>query len=119
MSYRNDYGGGDRRGGYGSGGSRFSGNPRPSFGGGGRGGGRFGGGGRGGSRSGFDNPGQNLKQVSWDSYTLVPFEKHFYNPHPNIANTDPRDVEQFRTSKEISIQRYEIDFYTPTDADKT
>ncbi len=35
----------------------------------------------------------------------MPFEKHFYNPHPNLINADPRDVEKYRHGKEISIVR--------------
>jgi len=72
-----------------------------SFGG---GGGYGGGGGRGGGGGG-GNPGSRLSKVKWDSYNLVPFEKHFYNPHPNLLNKDPRDIEQYRKDKEISIQR--------------
>ena len=53
------------------------------------------------------NPGENLRRVKWDQYTLVPFEKHFYNPHPNIVSADPRDVEKFRFEKEIMIVRGE------------
>jgi superfamily II DNA/RNA helicase len=34
---------------------------------------------------------------------LVPFEKHFYNPHPNVINADLRAVEKFRFEKEITI----------------
>ena len=73
-------------------------------GGGGYGGGGGGGYGGGGSR-GKQNPGENLRKVKWDNYTLVPFEKHFYNPHPNLANADPKDVEKFRMEKEITIVR--------------
>lgn len=99
-------GGGDRRGG-GSFGGRGGGDRR---GGGGYGGGRGGGRGGydrdgGGSRS-FDNPGQNLRSVDWQSYDLIPFEKNFYAPHPNIRDAEPREVEKFRAAKEISIQRY-------------
>ena len=50
-------------------------------------------------------PGENLRKPRWDNYTLVPFEKHFYNPHPNLINADPRDVDRYRYEKEISIQR--------------
>ena len=105
------YGGGDRRGG-GSFGGRGGGDRR---GGGGYGGGRGGGGGDrggyggGGSRS-FDNPGQNLRSVDWQSFDLIPFEKNFYAPHPNIRDAEPREVEKFRAEKEISIQRY-VNFY--------
>lgn len=106
--------GGDRRGG---GGGRFDhGGGRGRGGGGGRGGFR-GGNDRFGDRGGFDRrgggggnfgksgPGQSLRQVAWDEYTLVPFQKDFYNPHPNISNADPRDVEKFRNEQQISIQR--------------
>ena len=130
-----DYGGGDRRGGGGdrrggSFGGRGGGGGRGGYGGGDRdrrGGGSFGGrgggdrrggggygGGRGGGRGGFDgggsrsfdNPGQNLRSVDWQSFDLIPFEKNFYAPHPNIRDAEPREVEKFRAAKEISIQRY-------------
>ena len=35
----------------------------------------------------------------------MPFEKHFYNPHPNLVNADPKDVERYRIEKEITIVR--------------
>ena len=62
----------------------------------GGGGGGYGGGcGRGGGGGG-GNPGSRLGKVKWDNYNLVPFEKHFYNPHPNLINRDPREIEQYR-----------------------
>ena len=71
--------------------------------GGGGGGGRFGGG-SGGQGGSFKNkqPGESLRQPKWDQYSLVPFEKHFYNPHPNLLNADRREVEKFRSDKEIN-----------------
>ena len=84
-----------------------------SFGGGRPGGGRGGGSdrGRGGGGGGFggwkgEKPkqaGDSLRKPHWDSYSLVPFEKSFYNPHPDILNADPRDVEHYRHDKEITI----------------
>ena len=59
----------------------------------------WGGGGKGGQ------PGGNLRKPKWDQYTLVPFEKHFYNPHPNLLNPDPKAVEAYRADKEITIVR--------------
>lgn len=50
-------------------------------------------------------PGESLRKPRWDEYTLVPFEKHFYNPHPNLLNMDPRDVEKYRADKEITVLR--------------
>ena len=51
------------------------------------------------------NPGANLRRPKWDQYTLVPFEKNFYNPSPNLLNMSPRDVEKYRGEREITIQR--------------
>ena len=34
---------------------------------------------------------------------MVPFEKRFYTPHPNVVNADPRMVEKFRFEKEIMV----------------
>ena len=112
-------GGGRDRGFGGGGGGRGFGGGGGGFGGGGggrfgdRGGGGFGGGGGGfgggggrfGGGGGGSNPGGNLRKPKWDSYTLVPFEKNFYNPHPNILNMNPRDVEKYRGEREITIQR--------------
>jgi superfamily II DNA/RNA helicase len=91
--------------GFGSGGGRSfdsSGGDRGRFGSDRRGGGG-GFGDRGGPMRSKSNPGEHLRRVKWDQYTLVPFQKHFYTPHPNIVNADPRAVEKFRFDKEISI----------------
>jgi superfamily II DNA/RNA helicase len=50
-------------------------------------------------------PGENLRKPHWDNFALVPFERNFYNPHPNLLNADPRDVEAYRAKKEITIMR--------------
>ena len=50
-------------------------------------------------------PGENLRKPRWDNFTLVPFDKHFYNPSPNLVNADPREVEKYRADKEITIVR--------------
>ena len=92
-------------------GSRGFGNDRGRFGSDrGYGGDRGGGGGYGGDRGGFgsrgkQNPGGNLRKVKWDNYDLVPFKKHFYDPHPNCLNADPKDVERYKMEKEITIVR--------------
>ena len=92
--------GGDRRGG-GFGGDRRGGGSfgdrRGGFG--DRRGGGFGGGGSG----GHGDPGKNLRRPKWDEYQLVPFEKKFYNPHPHLANANPKDVEAYRNEREITV----------------
>ena len=46
-----------------------------------------------------------MRKPVWDSYSLVPFEKKFYNPHQDIVNASPRDVESYRHEKEITVIR--------------
>lgn len=46
-----------------------------------------------------------MRKPVWDSYSLVPFEKKFYNPHPDIVNASSRDVESYRHEKEITVIR--------------
>nr|CAD7569718.1 unnamed protein product [Timema californicum] len=64
-------------------------------------GGVGGGGGRGGGRR---QPGATLRKPHWDLSRLQPFRKDFYVPHPDIANRSSQDVEEFRSSKEITLK---------------
>ena len=43
--------------------------------------------------------------MDWNKHSLVPFEKHFYAPHPNIKDAHPRDVEKFRSENQITVMR--------------
>ena len=91
-------GGGYGGGGYGGGGGGYGGGGYGGGYGGGRGGG-FGGGGRGG-----DNLGASLQKVSWDQAELTPFEKSFYVEDPRVSERSDREVEEFRRSKEMTLQ---------------
>lgn len=86
MSY-----GGDRR--YGS-------SSGSSYGGSSRGGG-FGGGGGGGDRMG--GLGNKLRAPDWSRTTLVPFQKNFYQEHPDVAAMTPEEVDRFRRENEMQI----------------
>jgi len=55
----------------------------------------------------YNDPGQKLKKPQWNEYTLVPFQKNFYQPHSRQANMDPRQAEEFRKQNEITVQRGE------------
>ena len=46
-----------------------------------------------------------MRRPKWDQFQLVPFEKHFYNPAPHLANANPKDVERYRFNREITIVR--------------
>lgn len=88
---------------FGGGGSRFGG------GGGGGGGGRFGGsgGGFGGGKKEFSG-GQNMRRPNWDSMSLQPFNKDFYNPHPSVLGRSPYEVEEYRNQHEITVSGVEV-----------
>lgn len=60
-----------------------------------RSGGRFG---------GRSQNGQGLRTVEWDRKTLQPFKKDFYVAHPVVKNRSPYEVQQFRNSKEITVE---------------
>ncbi|XP_050672099.1 ATP-dependent RNA helicase p62 isoform X2 [Leptidea sinapis] len=94
-----------------NGGSKFGG----KFNSGGGGGSRFGGGGSGGKfgGGGFGNKkeftgGQNMRRPNWDSMSLQPFNKDFYNPPPSVLNRSPYEVEEYRNQHEITISGVDV-----------
>ncbi|CAH0546381.1 unnamed protein product [Brassicogethes aeneus] len=88
-------GGGNFRGGRENGFSNGGGN---RFGGGGGGGSRFGGGGR------QNTNGNGLRKPEWNSKVLQPFKKDFYVPHDAVAKRSTFEVDQYRQTKEITIE---------------
>lgn len=100
-SRNGSYGGG--AGGGGGGGNRFR------SGGGGMGGGsRFGNGRSGGGGMGSGQAGGRLRKPNWDTKTLRPFKKDFYVAHPAVASRSPYEVEQYRRSKEITVDGRDV-----------
>lgn len=68
--------------------------------------GSYGGGGRYSSGSGgSDGNFQKLRKPQWNEYTLVPFQKNFYQPHPKQANMNANEAAEFRKTNEITVQR--------------
>lgn len=103
--------GGERKFGSSNGSSRFS-NGGSKFGGSGGGGGgggsRFGGSGGGfGGKKDFTG-GQNMRRPNWDSMSLQPFNKDFYNPHPTVLSRSPYEVEEYRGQHEITVSGVEV-----------
>ncbi|XP_013172355.1 PREDICTED: ATP-dependent RNA helicase p62 isoform X2 [Papilio xuthus] len=92
----------------GSGGSKF-GNHGSKFGGGGGGGGsRFGNsGGYGGGKKEFSG-GQNMRRPNWDTMSLQPFNKNFYNPPPEVLKRSSYEVEEYRNKHEITVSGLDI-----------
>ncbi|XP_045486899.1 ATP-dependent RNA helicase dbp2 isoform X1 [Pieris rapae] len=83
----------------------------------GRGGSRgFGGRDRGGRdgrddfRSNFKNeqPGGALRKIRWDTITLTPFQKNFYNPHPNVQMRSMAEVEAYRSQHQITVKGRDV-----------
>ncbi|XP_051939490.1 probable ATP-dependent RNA helicase DDX5 [Hippocampus zosterae] len=69
---------------------------------------RFGGGG-GGSRGGpppakFGNPGERLRKRHWNLDELPKFQKDFYQEHPDVTQRMLQEVEQYRSSKEVTVK---------------
>lgn len=89
----------------GTGGGYGGGAPNRFRNGGANGGSRFGGGGRG-QNSG--PAGNRLRKPNWDMKNLRPFKKDFYVAHPSVANRSPYEVDQFRRSKEITVEGREV-----------
>ncbi|PWZ02726.1 ATP-dependent RNA helicase DBP2 [Testicularia cyperi] len=52
----------------------------------------------------MSNLGSNLGAVDWQSVDLVPFEKNFYVEDPRVAQRQERDVQEYRRSKQMTIQ---------------
>ncbi|XP_044749664.1 ATP-dependent RNA helicase p62-like isoform X2 [Coccinella septempunctata] len=55
------------------------------------------------SNSGGWKDQNGLQTINWDTKNLMPFEKNFYEPHPAVKKRSPYEVEQYRQSKEITI----------------
>ncbi|XP_070379909.1 probable ATP-dependent RNA helicase DDX17 isoform X2 [Dermacentor albipictus] len=71
----------------------------------------WGGGGdrRGGSGSYRNSqPGGNLRKPDWDRIQLQPFQKNFYQEHPNTANRSPAEVDAYRQANEITVKGREV-----------
>jgi hypothetical protein len=49
-------------------------------------------------------PGGSLRKPHWDLSRLQPFRKDFYVPHPDVANKPQHEVEEYRSSKEITLK---------------
>lgn len=47
---------------------------------------------------------QNLRDVEWSTKTLRPFSKNFYVPHPTVSNRSDTEVDQYRSSKKITVE---------------
>ncbi|XP_029833449.1 probable ATP-dependent RNA helicase DDX17 isoform X2 [Ixodes scapularis] len=72
----------------------------------------WGGGGGGGNRGSGSyrnsQPGGNLRKPDWDRMQLQPFQKNFYQEHPNTANRPMSEVDAYRQANEITVKGREV-----------
>ncbi|XP_028036285.1 ATP-dependent RNA helicase p62 isoform X1 [Bombyx mandarina] len=73
----------------------------------GNGGNRFGGSGGFGGKKEFSG-GQNMRRPDWDSVSLQPFNKNFYDPHPTVLKRSPYEVEEYRNNHEVTVSGVEV-----------
>ena len=107
--------GGSYGGGYstsGGGGGGYGGAPTYGGGGGGYGGSSYGGGsgggGYGGSGGGGGGLGSNLQQIDFKNTELAHFEKDFYIEHPDVVARSEREAQEWRASKQISVDGTDV-----------
>ncbi|KAL1517712.1 hypothetical protein ABEB36_001444 [Hypothenemus hampei] len=55
-----------------------------------------------GNRSG--SAGGRMREVNWDNKQLHPFKKDFYQEHETIQSRSDYEVDQFRSSKQITVE---------------
>lgn len=67
-----------------------------------------GGGGRGSGSYRNSQPGGNLRKPDWDRLQLQPFQKNFYQEHPNTASRPMSEVEAYRQANEITVKGREV-----------
>lgn len=71
-------------------------------------GGGGGGGGRGSGSYRNSQPGGNLRKPDWDRMQLQPFQKNFYQEHPNTTNRPMSEVDAYRQANEITVKGREV-----------
>lgn len=64
-------------------------------------GGGFGGGRMGGKR---DQPGGNLRRPDWSQIKLMPIQKDFYQPLPQVQARSSHEIDAYRQAKEVTVR---------------
>ncbi|XP_072030941.1 uncharacterized protein [Amphiura filiformis] len=60
----------------------------------------------------FDDQ-DSLREPHWDEMTLTPFEKNFYNEHPDVVNRTEEEIDEFRSSKDITVRSRNVNTPRP------
>lgn len=53
-------------------------------------------------------PGEHLRRVRWEDYTLTPFQKNFYRPCESVSQRTPQEIEHFCHKFEITTKGHDV-----------
>lgn len=75
-----------------------------------RGGGASSGGDRfsGGGGKNQQQPGERLRRVRWENYSLIEFEKNFYSPCESVLRRTEQEIERFHRKNEITCKGKDV-----------
>lgn len=63
-----------------------------------------------GSNSRQSDLGQSLRKPQWSSEELPPIKKNFYEPHANVVNRHPREVQIYREAHKITVSSPDVPY---------
>lgn len=53
-------------------------------------------------------PGERLRRVKWEDYSLIEFQKNFYSPCESVLHRTPQEIERFQRKNEITIKGKDV-----------
>lgn len=53
-------------------------------------------------------PGENLRRVRWEDYSLIPFQKNFYSPCESVLQRTEQEIERFQRKNEITTIGHDV-----------
>lgn len=60
------------------------------------------------NRNQQSQPGERLRRVKWEDYSLTPFQKNFYSPCESVLLRTAQDIERFQRKNEITIKGRDV-----------
>lgn len=69
---------------------------------------RNGGGDRFSSNKNQQQPGERLRRVKWEDYSLTEFQKNFYSPCESVLLRTPQEIERFQRKNEITTKGRDV-----------
>lgn len=53
-------------------------------------------------------PGERLRRVRWEDFSLIPFQKNFYSPCESVLLRTPQEIERFQRKNEITTKGRDV-----------